>query len=369
MNPMNILVTGCAGFIGWKVSECLLREGHRVIGVDNLNDAYDLRLKEWRLAQLEGHPNLSFHRLDITDREALSGLFTTAHRSVTPDTQHPTPNTSSPITRASTEASTVSSAEPLSRMSHQSPITAVINLAARAGVRPSVKNPWPYFQTNVIGTLNLLECCRNSGIRKFILASTSSIYGEGERPFREDATTDRPLSPYTASKKAAETLCYTYHHLYGLDVTIFRYFTVYGPAGRPDMSVFRFIKWIAEGEPLILYGDGSQERDFTYVDDIARGTLLGLQSIGFEIINLGSDRPVKLRQIIKTIERLLGREAVIQSRPGHPADVPATWADLSKARRLLGWSPQTTWEEGLEHTVKWYLENRQWASAVELGTE
>ena len=369
MNPMNILVTGCAGFIGWKVSECLLREGHRVIGVDNLNDAYDLRLKEWRLAQLEGHPNLSFHRLDITDREALSGLFTTAHRSVTPDTQHPTPNTSSPITRASTEASTVSSAEPLSRMSHQSPITAVINLAARAGVRPSVKNPWPYFQTNVIGTLNLLECCRNSGIRKFILASTSSIYGEGERPFREDAPTDRPLSPYTASKKGAEALCYTYHHLYGLDVTIFRYFTVYGPAGRPDMSVFRFIKWIAEGEPLILYGDGSQERDFTYVDDIARGTLLGLQSIGFEIINLGSDRPVKLRQIIKTIERLLGREAVIQSRPGHPADVPATWADLSKARRLLGWSPQTTWEEGLEHTVKWYLQNRQWAKAVEVKVE
>ena len=350
---MNILVTGCAGFIGWKVSERLLREGHSVIGVDSLNDAYDVRLKEWRLAQLDGHPNLSFHRLDITDREALSDFVTTAQRSVTP-------NRPSPITRASTE---------LSRMSHQSPITAVINLAARAGVRPSVKNPWPYFQTNVIGTLNLLELCRNSGIRKFILASTSSVYGEGERPFREDAPTDRPLSPYTASKKGAEALCYTYHHLYGLDVTIFRYFTVYGPAGRPDMSVFRFIKWIAEGEPLILYGDGSQERDFTYVDDIARGTLLGLQSIGFEIINLGSDRPVKLRQIIKTIERLLGREAVIQSRPGHPADVPATWADLTKARRLLGWSPQTTWEEGLEQTVKWYLENRQWAKAVEVKVE
>jgi len=343
-NTPTILVTGCAGFIGWKVSERLLREGHSVIGVDNLNDAYDARLKEWRLAQLEGHSDFLFHRLDITDREALSGLFATAHRSVTPNTQHPTPNT-------------------------QSPITAVINLAARAGVRPSVKNPWPYFQTNVIGTLNLLEFCRNSGIRKFILASTSSIYGEGERPFREDAPTDRPLSPYTASKKAAETLCYTYHHLYGLDVTIFRYFTVYGPAGRPDMSIFRFIKWIAEGEPVIVYGDGMQERDFTYVDDIARGTLLGLKPVGFEIVNLGSDRPVKLRQIIKTIERLLGREAVIEFRPGHPADVPATWADLSKARRLLGWSPQTTWEEGLEQTVKWYLENRQWANAVAVGAE
>jgi nucleoside-diphosphate-sugar epimerase len=325
---MNILVTGCAGFIGWKVSERLVREGHSVIGVDNLNDAYDVRLKEWRLAQLEGHPDFVFRRVDITDRDALSQFLPT---------------------------------------SHQPPITAVINLAARAGVRPSVKNPWPYFQTNVVGTLNLLEFCRNSGIKKFILASTSSIYGEGERPFREDAHTDRPLSPYTASKKAAETVCYTYHHLYGLDVTIFRYFTVYGPAGRPDMSIFRFIKWIAEGDPVILYGDGSQERDFTYVDDIARGTLLGLQPVGFEIVNLGSDRPVQLRQIIKTIERLLGREAEIQSHPGHPADVPATWADVTKARRLLGWSPQTTWEEGLEQTVKWYLENRAWVSAIELG--
>ncbi|MGH7209254.1 MAG: NAD-dependent epimerase/dehydratase family protein, partial [Nitrospiraceae bacterium] len=164
-----------------------------------------------------------------------------------------------------------------------------------------------------------------------------------------------------------EVLCHAYHHLYGIDITVFRYFTVYGPAGRPDMSVFRFIKWIAEGEPLILYGDGSQERDFTFVEDIARGTVLGLQPVGFEIVNLGSDRPVKLQQIIKTIERLLGREAVIQSRPSHPADVPATWADISKARRLLGWSPQTTWEEGLEQTVKWYLDNRHWARFVELG--
>jgi nucleoside-diphosphate-sugar epimerase len=343
-NPMNILVTGCAGFIGCKVSELLLKEGESVIGVDSLNDAYDARLKEWRLAQLEGHPNFSFHRLDITDREALSDLLTTPQRSVTPNTQHPTPNT-------------------------QPPIAAVINLAARAGVRPSVKNPWIYYETNVTGTLNLLELCRESGIRKFILASTSSIYGDAERPFREETATDRPLSPYAASKKAAETLCYAYHHLHGLDVTVFRYFTVYGPAGRPDMSIFRFIKWIAEGEPVIVYGDGMQERDFTYVDDIARGTILGLKPLGFEIINLGSDRPVKLQQIIKAIERLVGRDAVIEFRPGHPADVRATWADLSKARRLLGWSPQTTWEEGLERAVKWYLENRQWARAVELDVE
>ncbi len=333
IKPMNILVTGCAGFIGWKVTELLLREGHSVIGVDSLNDAYDARLKEWRLAKLQDHPNFSFHRFNITDREALSELF---------NSQFAIGN---------------------------SKFDAVINLAARAGVRQSVKDPWIYYETNVTGTLNLLELCRESGIRKFILASTSSIYGDAERPFREEAAADRPLSPYAASKKAAETLCYAYHHLHGLDVTVFRYFTVYGPAGRPDMSIFRFIKWIAEGEPVIVYGDGMQERDFTYVDDIAQGTILGLKPVGFEIVNLGSDRPVKLQQIIKTIERLLGREAVIQSRPGHPADVPATWADVSKARRLLGWSPQTTWEEGLEQAVMWYLENRQWANGVEVARE
>jgi nucleoside-diphosphate-sugar epimerase len=340
---MNILVTGCAGFIGWKVSELLLKEGRSVIGVDNLNDAYDARLKEWRLAQLKAHPDFSFHRLDITDRPALSQLFESLQHTPSPVTPHPSPT------------------------SHQPPITAVINLAARAGVRQSLEDPWAYYDTNVTGTLNLLELCRQFRVRKFVLASTSSVYGEADRPFREDASTDRPLSPYAASKKAAEALCYTHHHLYGLDMTIFRYFTVYGPAGRPDMSIFRFVRWIAEKEPLTLYGDGTQERDFTYVDDIARGTVLGLKSLDYEIINLGSDRPVKLNQIIESIERLLGQKAVIQSRPSHPADVPATWADVSRAKRLIGWAPETTWEEGLEHAVKWYLEHRSLASSIELG--
>jgi UDP-glucuronate 4-epimerase len=338
------VVTGCVGFIGWKVSELLLKGGHTVIGIDSLNDAYSPRLKRWRLEQLEGHPSFHFHQVDITDRRALAGLFDTLHR-------HPTPTSQFPPT------------------GQESPIAAVINLAARAGVRQSLKNPWIYYETNVTGTLNLLELCRQLDVRKFVLASTSSIYGLGERPFREDAPTDRPLSPYAASKKAAEALCHAYHHLFGIDVTVFRYFTVYGPAGRPDMSVFRFVKWIAEGEPITLYGDGTQERDFTFVDDIARGTLLGLKPLGYEIINLGSDRPVQLRQIITTLERLLGRTAAIQVRPGHPADVPATWADLSKAKRLLGWAPETTWEEGLERAVKWYLENRAWVASVDVGTD
>ena len=331
MNPTNVLVTGCAGFIGWKVCERLLEEGHTVIGVDVLNDAYDVRLKHWRLEQLEAHPNFSFHRLDISDRKAIHDLSATGR---------------------------------------QPPFGGVINLAARAGVRQSVENPWAYYETNLTGTLNLLELCRGTGIQKFVLASTSSLYGaRNTRPFGEDADTDEPLSPYAASKKAAETLCYAYHHLHGLDVTVFRYFTVYGPAGRPDMSIFRFVRWIAENEPLTLYGDGTQERDFTYVDDIAQGTLLGLKPLGYEIINLGSDRPVKLQQIIKSIEHLLGQGALIHSRPVHPADVPATWADVSKARRLLDWEPQTVWEDGLERTVEWYLKNREWVKSIEVRPE
>ena len=325
------LVTGCAGFIGWKVTEFLLAEGHTVVGVDNLNDAYDVRLKHWRLAQLEGKPGFEFHRLDICDREALRGLF----------------NPKCAIRNPKFDA--------------------VINLAARAGVRQSVENPWVYYETNVTGTLNLLELCREFGVQKFVLASTSSLYGANNpRPFREDVNTDGPLSPYAASKKAAEVLCYTYHYLYGIDITVLRYFTVYGPAGRPDMSIFRFIRWIAEGEPLYLYGDGSQSRDFTYIDDIAEGTLRALNLLGYEIINLGGDHPISLRELITRIEALLGRKAQIMQRERHPADVLATWADISKARTLLGWSPRTQLDEGLRRAVDWYLRNRSWAREITL---
>ena len=323
---MRGLVTGCAGFIGWKVCEHLLSAGYEVVGVDNLNDAYDVRLKQWRLAQLEGQRGFSFHLADICDRPAMRKVFR-----------------------------------------ESGPFDMVVHLAARAGVRPSVENPWAYIDTNVTGTLNLLELCRGFGVKKFILASTSSLYGANNPlPFREDANTDGPLSPYAASKKAAEALCYTYHHLYGLDITVLRYFTVYGPAGRPDMSVFRFIRWIAEGEPLYLYGDGSQSRDFTYVDDIAEGTLRALKPLGYEIINLGSDHPFSLRELIARIEALLGRKARIMQRERHPADVPATWADISKARMLLDWMPRTSLDEGLRQTVEWYLQNRNWAKEVAL---
>ena len=322
---MRILLTGCAGFIGAKTAEVLLNEGHQVVGFDNLNEAYDPKLKHWRLRQLQNHPNFRFVQVDISEWEPTKRVF-----------------------------------------EEHLPYDAVINLAARAGVRQSVENPWVYIATNTTGALNLLELCRLHGIHKYVLASTSSLYGNNERPFREDLPTDRPLSPYASSKKGAETLCYTYHHLYGLDITVLRYFTVYGPAGRPDMSIFRFIRWIAEGEPIQVFGDGLQERDFTYVDDIAQGTVAALKPLGYEIINLGGDRPVSLKWIIETIEKLVGKKAIWHTAPMHPADVKATWADITKARTLLGWEPQVSLEEGLRRSVAWYLENRDWAKEVKL---
>jgi len=370
--PMHILVTGCAGFIGWKVCEFLLADGHTVIGVDNLNDAYDVRLKHWRLAQLEGKPGFTFHRLDICDREALRRLFEQGSRGAEEQ------GGSAEFTPAPLPPSSLAPQHP----GTFAPFDAVVNLAARAGVRQSVENPWVYFETNVTGTLNLLELCKEYRVNKFILASTSSVYGNPKfeirnpqstlRPFREDANTDGPLSPYAASKKAAEVLCYTYHYLYGLDVTVLRYFTVYGPAGRPDMSLFRFVQWISEGRPVIVYGDGQQSRDFTYVDDIARGTITALfnsqfefrNSKSYEVINLGSDRPVVLMDAIHLVEKLMGRKANIEYKPRHPADVQATWADIGKAERLLGWRPESSFEQGVAQLIAWYQANRDWAREV-----
>lgn len=322
-------ITGVAGFIAAKVTECLLAAGHTVVGVDNLNDAYDVRLKEWRLAQIKQHPQFTFHALDICDRAGLGDLF-----------------------RRQTAA--------------RGPgFDAVLNLAARAGVRQSVENPWVYFETNTIGTLNLLELCKTFDVPKFVLASTSSLYGkDNPMPWQEAQDTSRPLSPYSASKKAAEALCYTYHSLYQLDVTVFRYFTVYGPAGRPDMSLFRFVQWISEGRPVTVFGDGCQSRDFTYVEDIARGTIAGLKPVGFELINLGSDEPVVLRDAIHAIEEMVGQQAKLTFAERHSADVPASWADITKAQTLLQWRPAYQFRQGLEALVDWYLTNRSWAREI-----
>jgi len=325
------LVTGVAGFIASKVAEFLVDAGHTVVGVDNLNHAYDVRLKQWRLDQIKDRPTLHFKKIDITDRDAIREVFLAQYER------------------------------------QQGHFDGVINLAAWAGVRRSVENPWVYVDTNVTGTLNLLELCREFGVSKFVLASTSSLYGkDNTMPYREDQDTAHPLSPYAASKKAAEALCYTYHYLYELDVTVFRYFTVYGPAGRPDMSLFRFTQWISEGRPVLVYGDGTQKRDFTYVDDIARGTIAGLKPLGYEVINLGSDTPVAIIDAIHLIEELTGKAAQLHHKPRHPADVYATWADIGKAERLLGWRPQASYREGIESLVRWYRENRAWASQIEV---
>ena len=321
----DYLVTGAAGFIGARVAEMLIEQGHTVTGVDNLNDAYDVRMKEHRLRKLQALPGFEFVRQDISDRAIL-----------TPHSSLLTPH-----------------------------FDAVINLAARAGVRASVENPWAFVETNVLGTLNLLELCRQRGIGKFILASTSSIYGaDAPLPTPESADSDHPLQPYAASKKSAEVLCHSYHSLYGLDVSVVRYFTVYGPAGRPDMSMFRFAKWITEEQPLHLYGDGEQSRGFTYVDDIARGTLAALKPLGYEIVNLGGHEVITMNGLIEMLEEIIGKQARIERHPANLADMLTNWADVGKARRLLGWQPQVGLREGVQRLVDWYRAERSWAKEV-----
>ncbi|RME87005.1 MAG: NAD-dependent epimerase/dehydratase family protein [Anaerolineae bacterium] len=323
----NYLVTGAAGFIAYRVVEMLLEQGHTVLGVDNMNDAYDVRMKEYRLQRLLKRPGFTFRKLDIADRAVLD-----------------------PATFG------------LSTFNFD----AIINLAARAGVRASTENPWVFIETNVTGTLNMLEMCRQFGIPKFILASTSSIYGANPPyPTPEDAPSDHPLQPYAASKKAAEVLAHSYHHLFGVDVSILRYFTVYGPAGRPDLAMFRFVQWISEGRPVRVYGDGEQSRGFTYLDDIARGTLLALKPLGYEIINLGGHEVITINNLIKLTEELVGKKAIVRHYPAHPADMRQNWADVSKARRLLGWEPQVGLREGMQRLVDWYNAEREWAREVQ----
>lgn len=319
----NYVVTGAAGFIAFKVIDLLLQEGHTVIGLDNLNDAYDIRLKEWRLEKLKANSNFIFHHQDICDLPAIHQILAGKK------------------------------------------IAAVINLAARAGVRSSVENPWSFVNSNVIGTLNMLEISRQMEIPKFIVASTSGIYGANPPlPTPEEADSSHPLQPYAASKKAAETMAYSYHYLHGLDVTVLRYFTVYGPAGRPDLFLFRFVQWIAEGRPVRVSGDGNQTRGCTYLDDIARGTLMALKPMGYEILNLGGEQVVSINEFIHRLEILLDKKAKIEHYPRHQADVLENRADISKARSLLGWQPEINLDDGIARLVEWYLAERSWASQI-----
>jgi nucleoside-diphosphate-sugar epimerase len=318
----HYLVTGAAGFIGSRTAELLTRDGHTVVGIDNLNDAYDVRMKEHRLAALQKLPRFDFRKLDISLESDVSQLAG----------EH---------------------------------FDAVINLAARAGVRASVEQPRLFYETNLIGTLNLLELCRKTGIPKFLVASTSSIYGANPPyPTPETASSSEPLQPYAASKKAAEVLAHSYHYLHGIDVSVVRYFTVYGPAGRPDLAMFRFCQWIMEGRPVRVNGNGEQSRGFTYLDDIARGTILALKPLGFEVVNLGGHEVISINGLIHLLEEVIGRRAQVQYGPPNLADMFTNWADISKAGQLLGWEPQVGLREGVQKLVDWYAAEKSWASEI-----
>ena len=304
----------------------LLEAGHSAVGVDNLNDYYDVSLKRHRLEELDSNSAFQFFPIDIESQVALDDLF------------------------------------------GEHSFDAVFNLAARAGVRQSMVEPHVYMSTNAMGTLNLLEAMHKHSVTKMVLASTSSLYAGLSIPFVETLPVNTPISPYAASKKAAEMMAYTYHRLYELDISVVRYFTVFGPLGRPDMAVMRFIKLIANGTPIEIFGDGSQSRDFTYIDDIALGTISALQPAGYEIFNLGGgNNPISLRQVIAWIEEDLGKSAEVITKPFHQADMVTTSADISKAKQLLGWEPSVSVREGISRCVSYFKANKALFDTIRLS--
>ncbi len=322
---MKILLTGAAGFVGWKTTGLLVDAGHEVVGIDDLNDYYDPRLKQWRLDQNLGLEGFCFVELNLEDKAGLRKLF------------------------------------------EENDFDAVINLAARAGVRYSMENPGAYVDTNVVGFVHLLELMREFAVKQLVLPSTSTLYAGQDMPFVETLSVNEPISPYAATKKAAEMMAYTYHYLYGINTVIVRYFTIYGPAGRPDMSPLRFMKWIDEGTPITLYGDGSQSRDFVFVDDVARGTVAALGVSGYEVINLGGgNNPVSMNQMIAAFEKELGKKALIDQQPFIKSDMMHTYANIDKAKELLGWEPKVPFEEGVRRMVAWYRENEELVKELKL---
>jgi len=317
---MNFLVTGGAGFIGSHVCERLLHDGHRVWAFDDLNDFYDPQIKRRTLAQIQslGKP-FTFVHGDLCDAKAVNALFSSVK------------------------------------------FNQVIHLAARAGVRPSLEQPALYQRVNVEGTVNILEAARNSGCKKITIASSSSVYGVNAKvPFSESDPIFSAVSPYAASKLACEALGHVYHHIYGLDVAMLRFFTVYGPRQRPDLAIHKFTKLIDSGKPIPVFGDGSTARDHTFITDILEGILACTQKeFGFEIFNLGESQTVKLSELIALIESALGKQAIIDRQPLQPGDVPITFADISKAQRMLGYQPRVKVEKGIPLFVEWFRNHRQ----------
>jgi UDP-glucuronate 4-epimerase len=316
---MNILVTGGAGFIGSHLSERLLREGHRVIVLDNFDDFYDPRRKRKNLERLGSHPGFRLYEGDLRDEAFLNRLF---------------------------------SVETVEIVAH---------LAARAGVRPSIRFPALYADVNIRGTFNLLEACRHHAVGRVVFASSSSVYGNNPKvPFSETDNVDNPISPYAATKKAGELIAYTYHHLYGLNIACLRYFTVYGPRQRPEMAIHKFTRLIHQGKKLSLFGDGSSRRDYTFVEDAVEGTVNALQrSHGYQIYNIGESQTTSLRELVRLIEDRLGKKAVVEHLPTQPGDVDWTFADIQKAREELGYNPKTDMPTGLKKFVEWYVEEQK----------
>jgi UDP-glucuronate 4-epimerase len=317
----NVLVTGGAGFIGSHLVGRLLAEGGwRVSVVDDFNDFYEPELKRRNVGPFEGREEFQLFEADIRDGAALAEIFRGAR------------------------------------------FECVVHLAARAGVRPSLLEPVLYTETNINGTVNLLEAARAAGVRRFVFGSSSSVYGEQEKvPFAEDDPVARPISPYAATKAAGELLCHTYSHLYGLRCVALRFFTVYGARQRPDLAIHKFARLITQGRPIPVFGDGTTRRDYTYVDDIISGVRAAMDydASAYEVFNLGESRTVSLAELIALLEGELGRAAVVDRQPPQPGDVPQTFADISKARRLLAYDPQTPIEEGIRRFVEWFKGSRQ----------
>ncbi len=316
---MNILITGGAGFIGSHLSEKIIDLGHKVVCVDNFNDYYDPAIKENNISGIIDNENYRLYRADILDKKAIGEIFSIDG------------------------------------------IDLVIHLAARAGVRPSLSNAALYEKVNVEGTINLLENCREHGIRRFIFASSSSVYGGNKKiPFSETDRVDFPVSPYAATKKSGELICYTYHHLYDISIFAFRFFTVYGPRQRPEMAIHKFSRKILEDKPVDVYGDGTSSRDYTYIDDIINGITNSLGCInGYEVINLGNSKPVGLLKLIGLIEETAGKKALINFEDMQPGDVFTTYADTQKARKLIDYSPETPIEKGIGHFIEWYKKKKK----------
>ncbi len=311
---MRYFITGSAGFIGSHLCERLVSQEHDVTGLDNFDPFYSRKVKESNLAGLTKNKNFKSVEGDIRDEKLADKLFS------------------------------------------KNKFDCIIHLAAKAGVRPSIEDPLGYNDVNVNGTVVLLEAARKHNIKNFIFASSSSVYGNNLKvPFSETDNVDNPVSPYAATKKAGELVCYTYHSLYNINMTCLRFFTVYGPRQRPDLAIHKFCRLIEDGKPIPVFGDGSMERDFTYIDDIIDGVMASIEKCkGYEIYNLGESRPVRLDRLIAEIEKVLGKKAIIDRRPNQPGDVKRTFADISKAKKVLGYNPKTEITDGLAKFVQWF---------------